>query len=156
MKQTVTAYLAGLLFAIGLGISGMTQPRKILAFLDITGQWDPSLLFVMGGAVTVTFIGYRLIFKRATPLLDTRFHLPGKTAIDGQLLEGAAIFGIGWGLGGYCPGPAVTSLVSGAPSVWIFVLAMLAGFCLYGWLSGYWAKPPDRSSQDKMVQQTQR
>jgi uncharacterized membrane protein YedE/YeeE len=134
MKQTLTAYLAGLLFALGLGVSGMTQPGKILAFLDVAGVWDPQLLFVMGGAVIVTFIGYRLIFKRAAPLLDTQFYLPAKTAIDTRLLIGAGIFGIGWGLGGYCPGPAVTSLVSGLPPVWVFVTAMLAGFYLYRWL----------------------
>lgn len=122
--------IAGLIFGIGLVISGMANPAKVQNFLDLTGTWDPSLAFVMGGAVVVTFIGYRLAIKRGAPVLDTEFHLTAKTAIDGRLLAGAAVFGIGWGLAGFCPGPAVTSLLLAAKGTLIFVPAMIAGLAL--------------------------
>lgn len=122
--------LAGLLFGIGLVVSGMADPLKVQNFLDILGTWDPSLAFVMGGAVVVTFIGYRLAWKRGKPLLAEKFALPASNAIDGRVVIGPAIFGIGWGLGGFCPGPALTALGLFNPSTVLFVAAMLAGMGL--------------------------
>ena len=121
---------AGLLFGVGLGVSGMTRPDKVLGFLDVTGAWDPTLVFVMGGAVGVHFWAYRLVRHWSAPRYAERFVLPSSTRVDLRLCLGAALFGIGWGLGGYCPGPALVSLVSAQPSVLVFVLAMLAGMWL--------------------------
>ncbi len=126
MKE-LSAFGCGFLFALGLGAAGMTQPAKIINFLDIAGNWDPSLLFVMGGAVTFGFICFPLVLRRPAPVLDDGFWLPEKKRIDFRLLSGATLFGVGWGLVGYCPGPALVSLVALTPSVWIFVIAMLAG-----------------------------
>lgn len=128
--NVVTALLAGLVFGIGLLLSGMTNPAKIQNFLDIFGQWDPSLLLVMGGAIAITAPGFYLLRKRSSPAFATRFHWPSRTDLDGKLIGGAALFGIGWGLGGFCPGPALAALplaldgVTGA--IW-FVPAMLIG-----------------------------
>jgi hypothetical protein len=119
--------VSGLVFGLGLVVSGMIDPAKVLNFLDVAGSWDPSLAFVMAGAVAVTFAGYRLVHTRARPLLAERFDLPARRDIDARLMSGAAIFGLGWGLGGYCPGPAVTALGLGAPGTIVFVAAMLAG-----------------------------
>ena len=137
------ALLAGLLFALGLVLSGMTQPAKVIGFLNLAGmlegefpgRWDPSLAFVMGGAVLVTLLAFRLTPPSAhhphrQPWLSTHFDLPAQDRIDTPLLQGAAIFGIGWGLAGYCPGPALASLLTGGQDVWIFVPAMLAGMGL--------------------------
>lgn len=121
-------FAIGALFAFGLGISGMTQPAKVLAFLDLFGAWDPALLCVMGAAVTVNFIGFRLANQRAHPLLAARFELPTRRDLDGALVAGAMLFGIGWGLAGFCPGPALVALASGSLDVLLFVLAMFAGF----------------------------
>ncbi|HML28868.1 MAG TPA: YeeE/YedE family protein [Hyphomicrobium sp.] len=126
--------LAGLLFGFGLLLSGMANPAKVLNFLDLAGHWDPSLAFVMGGAVIVTAIGYRLIFRRSKPVLEERFHLPTARQIDGKLVLGAAIFGAGWGLVGLCPGPALVSIVLAAPAIFVFVPAMLIGVALASWL----------------------
>jgi uncharacterized protein len=136
----LSQFLIGLIFGLGLVISGMSDPAKVLNFLDLaaipTGGWDPSLMFVMGGGVIVTFIGYRLLGTRAKPMLATRFEWPTFTAIDTPLLAGAAIFGIGWGLGGFCPGPAFTALGTFKIEAVIFVLAMLAGmFAAWQWRS---------------------
>lgn|GEM_PF-9141 len=120
----------GLTFGLGLVISGMVNPAKILNFLDVFGPWDPSLAFVMLGAVTVTFLGYRLVWRRGRPLLGESFALPPPGAVDRQLLFGAALFGVGWGLSGFCPGPAVASLSLLAPGTLVFVPAMLAGMAL--------------------------
>jgi uncharacterized protein len=114
------AFGAGLLFGIGLWLSGMANPRKVLDFLDITGTWDPSLLLVMGGAVAVTLAAFRPIIKRRGISFD-------KKAVDTPLIGGAAIFGLGWGIGGYCPGPAVTALSNLSVEVFVFVAAMIAG-----------------------------
>ncbi|MBM4296976.1 MAG: YeeE/YedE family protein [Deltaproteobacteria bacterium] len=130
-----SALLIGTLFGLGLSISEMTNPARVIGFLDIAGRWDPTLIFVMGGALAVTLPAYTLILRRARPLLDGAFHLPAKRDIDRRLLIGAALFGIGWGLGGFCPGPALASLASGAPAVFGFVLAMIAG----QWLAGRFA-----------------
>jgi uncharacterized membrane protein YedE/YeeE len=124
---TLVAWLCGLVFALGLGVSGMTRPEKVLAFLDIGGRWDPSLAFVMIGAIAVHAMLVRFILRRGAPLLCPTFALPTRRDIDVPLLAGAAIFGIGWGLAGLCPGPALTVLASGRLPAVAFVLAMLAG-----------------------------
>jgi hypothetical protein len=131
MNILVGAFVSGLIFAIGLGLGGMTQPAKVTAFLDFAGNWDPSLAFVMGGAVLVYAPLYHLIRRRSTPLFASTFSVPTRTDLDPRLLGGAALFGIGWGLGGFCPGPAVTSLASGHISVVTFVASMLAGMYLF-------------------------
>jgi uncharacterized membrane protein YedE/YeeE len=125
-----SGFLCGLLFGLGLVISGMSDPAKVLNFLDLLGEWDPSLLFVMGGAVVTTFVGYRLAWRRGAPLLGDRFDLPKAKGIDRPLIGGAALFGIGWGLSGYCPGPAWTGLPLLAPGTLVFVPAMLVGLWL--------------------------
>jgi uncharacterized membrane protein YedE/YeeE len=120
----------GLVFGIGLVVSGMADPAKVLNFLDLFGTWDPSLAFVMGGAVAVAFVGYRLVLPRGRPLLGDAFHIPSRKDIDVRLLAGAAIFGAGWGLGGLCPGPALTALGLGQPGTLAFLPAMFAGLWL--------------------------
>lgn len=119
--------LAGIVFGMGLVLSGMIDPAKVTNFLDIFGQWDPSLAFVMAGAVVVTAAGYALVQRRKAPVLAPRFELPPTSPIDAQLISGAGIFGIGWGLGGFCPGPAIASMGVGAYNTFVFVAAMLAG-----------------------------
>ncbi len=120
-------FLSGLVFGIGLVVSGMSDPAKVLNFLDVLGPWDPSLAFVMGGASITAFVGYRLARGRASPVLTDTFDIPSGTSIDRPLLGGAALFGIGWGIGGFCPGPAWTALPLLAPGTLAFVPAMLAG-----------------------------
>ncbi len=124
------ALLCGTLFGLGLAVSGMTDTHKVLGFLDFFGSWDPALVFVMGGAVMTTFIGFYLVQKRSAPLLAPQFLLPLNTDIDRRLIMGAAIFGIGWGLYGYCPGPAISSLAYLRPESLLFVVAMMAGMWL--------------------------
>ena len=131
----------GLLFGIGLVISGMSDPAKVLNFLDLAGSWDPSLAFVMGGAVIVTFIGYRLVFRRDRPITGDSFHLPTRKDVDARILTGPAIFGIGWGLGGFCPGPALTAIGLAAPGTLIFVPAMFAGMWIARTLADSSAAP---------------
>jgi uncharacterized membrane protein YedE/YeeE len=126
MSFLVNLFL-GLLFGIGLVISGMVDPAKVLNFLDLFGAWDPSLAFVMGGAVIVAFFGYRLVLKQPAPITGGRFHLPKVTEIDRRLVVGAAVFGLGWGLSGFCPGPAITGLGLSASGTLAFVPAMLVG-----------------------------
>ena len=127
-------FLSGLVFGLGLVISGMANPAKVLNFLDPAGSWDPSLAFVMVGATLTAFLGYRLVRRRPQPVLDPAFDIPTSRAIDGPLLAGAALFGIGWGIGGFCPGPAWTSLPLLAPGTLVFLPAMLAGLWAGGWL----------------------
>jgi uncharacterized membrane protein YedE/YeeE len=117
----------GLLFGAGLVVSGMSDPAKVLNFLDLFGTWDPSLAFVMGGAVLVAFFGYRLVFARGRPIARDAFSLPTRTDIDARVVVGPAIFGIGWGLGGFCPGPALTALGLGATGTLAFLPAMFLG-----------------------------
>lgn len=117
----------GLLFGAGLVVSGMADPAKVLNFLDLFGTWDPSLAFVMGGAVVVAFVGYRLVLARGEPIVGGSFHLPTRSDIDARVIAGPAIFGIGWGLGGFCPGPALTALGLGASGTLAFVPAMIIG-----------------------------
>lgn len=124
------AALAGALFGAGLVISGMTQPARILGFLDPLDGWDPSLAFVMAGAVAVYAVAYAVIRRRARPWFDAQFHVPARADIDAPLVLGAAVFGIGWGLGGLCPGPGIVAAAGGSLSALVFVLAMLAGMYL--------------------------
>ncbi len=145
-------FAIGLLLGLGLVIAGMSDPAKVLNFLDLaaipSGGWDASLAFVMGGAIAVTALGYRLVLRRARPIFDTRFHLPTATAIDARILLGPAIFGIGWGLAGFCPGPALTALPTGGPPAWLFLLAMFAGMAGARWLAARQPAPaavPHRS-----------
>jgi uncharacterized membrane protein YedE/YeeE len=136
MKPTYwTALIAGVLFGLGLGYAQMIDPQKVIGFLDITGRWDPTLAFVMGGAVAVTLITFRWVLRRPKPVLDSKFYLPTSQHIDRPLLIGAALFGVGWGMGGYCPGPAITALVLGSANPVVFILAMVAGSLTYRWVS---------------------
>ena len=121
------ALLSGLLFGMGLSLAGMTDPAKVQGFLDITGAWVPDLAFVMGGALLITLTMTSVILRRETPLLASGFHMPTLKRIDGRLISGSVIFGIGWGLSGYCPGPALVSLIYGQSPTLVFVLAMIIG-----------------------------
>lgn len=127
MSSVGSAFLCGLVFAIGLGIGGMTQPAKVLGFLDVFGAWDPSLAFVMAGAVVTHAISRVLVLRRSAPVLASRFSLPTLTGIDRRLVVGAALFGAGWGIAGFCPGPALVSSGAGARTALLFTAAMLAG-----------------------------
>lgn len=128
--KALAGLLCGLLFGLGLAVSGMTDTHRVLGFLDLFGSWQPALVFVMGSAVVVTLLGFRLVLRQRRPLFAPGFHLPGTRHIDARLIGGAALFGIGWGLYGYCPGPAVTSLVYGDPQTIYFLFAMIAGMTL--------------------------
>ncbi len=128
--RTLFGFLSGLVFGLGLVISGMANPAKVLNFLDLAGAWDPSLAFVMAGAAATTFFGYRLAWRQPKPALEPKFEIPTSAAIDRPLLLGATVFGIGWGIGGYCPGPALTALPLLAPGTLVFVPAMLFGLWL--------------------------
>ncbi|MYM67974.1 YeeE/YedE family protein [Pseudoduganella sp. FT55W] len=125
------SFLAGLVFGIGLIISGMANPAKVLAFLDLAGNWDPSLIFVMCGAIGVGFFAFLWAKSRQTTLLGAEMKLPTATKIDRRLVIGSAMFGVGWGLAGFCPGPALVGLGMGLPKATIFVVAMLAGMALF-------------------------
>ena len=127
MASIASAFLVGTLFGFGLAVSEMIDPARVIGFLDVTGRWDPTLLFVMGGALAVTLPGFPLILQRARPLLAEFFALPTQSKLDGSLIAGAIIFGIGWGIAGFCPGPALAALTSGSPGVALFVVAMIAG-----------------------------
>lgn len=135
MPKMFVNLFAGLLFGLGLVISGMANPEKVIRFLDVAGDWDPTLAFVMGGALLVAFPAFRLIFRRKRPILADGFDLPKKTAVDARLLGGSVLFGVGWGLSGFCPGPAVVALVpalaTGLTPVFVFFAAMVAGMALY-------------------------
>ena len=122
-----STYLIGLIFGIGISISGMANPAKVLNFFDFAGTWDPSLALVMGGALLVTFIGYRFVLKRPAPMFDGHFMLPSRRDLDFQLIGGSALFGIGWGISGFCPGGALPALGTARVEVFIFVAALLAG-----------------------------
>ncbi|EGW21167.1 YeeE/YedE family protein [Methylobacter tundripaludum] len=127
----INAFVVGLLFGLGLIISGMTDPSKVISFLDLAGAWDPSLAFVMGGAILVGAGAFTLAKKRQRSLLGAPMQLSSATELDKGLLIGSLVFGIGWGLSGFCPGPAVVSAAAGQPKAWIFVASMLAGMALY-------------------------
>ena len=127
----ITEFLAGLLFGLGLILSGMTDPGKVLGFLDLFGLWDPSLALVMGGAIAVGLVAFTVAKKRSMSLLGGAMQLPTQKQIDKRLVIGSLLFGAGWGVAGFCPGPALVSMASGQPKALIFVLAMLAGMALY-------------------------
>jgi hypothetical protein len=140
MTTVLVAFLIGALFAIGLSIGGMTLPGKIIGFLDVAGAWDPSLVLVLAGAVVTYGMVYRYAVGRERPLLARAFVLPEQTRVDAPLVAGSAIFGIGWGMSGFCPGPAIVALVTGKTEVFVFVAAMAAGM----WLHDAWANAPRR------------
>jgi uncharacterized membrane protein YedE/YeeE len=131
--RNLAALGSGVVFGVGLSLAQMTNPDKVLNFLDISGHWDPSLLLVLGGAVVLSAIAFRFVFKRGAPLWDDQFHLPLAKAIDRPLIIGSALFGIGWGLSGYCPGPAIASLGFGNPEALWVVPSILAGAALQRW-----------------------
>ena len=141
-------FVAGVLFSLGLVVSGMANPAKVLNFLDIAGTWDPSLAFVMSGAVVVAAIGYQLVLARPGPVFASSFDLPTKRTLDVRIFVGPAIVGIGWGLSGYCPGPAVTSLVLAASGTIVFVPAMLIGMALAKWLM---LRPGDDDGRSRLA-----
>ncbi len=142
--DNVTTYITGLIFSLGLCLSGMMQPSKVIGFLDIAGNWDPSLGMVMFGAISVYFVGQRLILKNNTkPIYAKKFGLPTRIDIDGRLVAGAIMFGTGWGLAGFCPGPALAALVTLDPNIFIFVISMTLGMYVYGTLDTRFTAEPD-------------
>ena len=130
MRALVAALFSGALFGAGLAWSGMTNPARVLGFLDVTGDWDPTLMLVMVGALAVSVPLFPLVLRQPRPLLAALFSLPSRQDLDGRLMGGAALFGVGWGLAGLCPGPAIAGLITGAPGILLFVAAMLAGMGL--------------------------
>ena len=131
--RNLAALMSGLVFGLGLSLAQMTNPDKVLNFLDINGHWDPSLLLVLGGAVLLSALGYQLVFRRTAPLWERRFHLPLAASVDRPLLIGSALFGIGWGISGYCPGPAIASIGFGNPEALWVVPSIIAGAALQRW-----------------------
>ncbi|MEL7090701.1 MAG: DUF6691 family protein [Pseudomonadota bacterium] len=125
--KLIASYFIGLIFGIGISISGMANPAKVLNFFDVAGTWDPSLIFVMGGALVTTFLGYRVVFARTAPLLSKGFNLPSARNIDAKLIGGSAVFGVGWGIAGFCPGGALPALGTGRWEVVVFVGSLIAG-----------------------------
>lgn len=146
ISRNVAGLSAGILFGFGLAVSEMINPNKVLGFLDLFGDWDPSLAFVMGSAVGVTLIGFRFVLRRDRPLFAEGFSLPTKTELDGPLIAGAALFGVGWGLAGYCPGPAISALVLGFWEPFVFVLALLLGSSVYRWQQQFAERHRKRAS----------
>lgn len=132
-------FAIGLLFGLGLVVAGMSDPAKVLNFLDLgaipAGGWDASLAFVMAGAIAVTLVGFRLVLRRSQPIFGERFHLPTSRDLDSRIVVGPAIFGIGWGLAGFCPGPALTAALTGGAPAWLFIVAMFAGMAGARWLA---------------------
>ena len=141
LMHAASAFAAGLLFGLGLIVSGMTDPSKVIGFLDLAGQWDPSLAFVMAGAILVGVVAYHFAQKRAAPLLGGAMPPPAARDLDRRLVLGSTIFGIGWGLAGFCPGPALVSLGSGQDKAVVFTLAMLAGMAIYEAVERWRNKP---------------
>jgi uncharacterized membrane protein YedE/YeeE len=125
--KLLVSLACGVVFGLGLALSGMTDPAKVLGFLDVTGQWDPTLAFVMGGALAVNAVAYALTRNRPGPLFGERFHLPTRSDVDAPLVMGAALFGVGWGLAGFCPGPGLAALATGSGTALLFVAGLVAG-----------------------------
>ncbi len=138
--RLIILFLIGLVFGVGISIGGMANPAKVVNFFDFAGTWDPSLIFVMAGAVVVTFIGYRFVLKRPAPTMDVKFYLPTRRDIDLPLIAGSAVFGVGWGIAGFCPGGALPALGTGRSEVFIFVGALLAGIFAAKFLQSALAK----------------
>ncbi len=137
MARNFIALVCGIIFGLGLSLSQMINPNKVIGFLDVAGKWDPSLAFVMMGALLVTMISFRLVLKRSRPILETGFHVSQKTKVDRPLLLGAAIFGIGWGMSGYCPGPAVAGMGLKISEAFIVVASIYVGFFAHKWTSSF-------------------
>lgn len=150
MKQhidTLSSFIVGLIFGVGLIFAGMTDPSKVIGFLDIAGQWDPSLAFVMGGAILVGLVAFRFAKKRTASFIGGAMHLPSKSDINRRLVIGSLLFGAGWGMAGFCPGPAITSIGTGNPKAVIFVIAMIAGMALYELADRLWHQPRSANAQ---------
>jgi len=130
MARVLSALIIGLVFGSGIALSGMANPAKVLNFFDFAGTWDPSLAFVMGGALIVTAIGYAVVLRRDAPVFDRSFHLPTRRDVDVPLIAGSAVFGIGWGITGFCPGGAIPALGLGQGDAWLFVGSMVGGIAL--------------------------
>lgn len=150
--RNVVAFVSGILFSIGLVVGGMTQPLKIVAFLDFFGNWDPSLAFVMGGALLVNLVAVRWVRSKETPVVERSFHIPTRNDIDWRLLVGGGLFGVGWGLAGYCPGPALTSIGSLNTPVLAMVGGMIGGVLLYKAFDRYVMQPTDSSTPEAKPQ----
>lgn len=127
MMRHLFTYLIGLTFGVGISLSGMANPAKVINFFDVAGTWDPSLAFVMGGALLVTFIGYRIVLKRERPVCEPTFDIPTRRDLDARLIGGSALFGVGWGIAGFCPGGALPALGTLDPNVFVFTLALVVG-----------------------------
>lgn len=140
--RLLTAFLIGSVFGLGISISGMANPAKVLNFFDIAGTWDPSLMFVMGGALITTFVGYRLVLGRSSPMLAARFQVPTRRDLDPSLIGGSALFGIGWGIAGFCPGGALPALGTGQTEVFIFTAALLGGIMIARALRSFGGSTP--------------
>ena len=142
MNRIVSAFLIGGVFGLGIAISGMANPAKILNFFDVFGDWDPSLAFVMGGGLATAFVGYRLIFaSRKAPVFEPTFALPTRRDVDGELVGGAAVFGVGWGIAGFCPGGAIPALGLGHVETFVFLAAMVAGIVIGRTMRGALGRP---------------
>jgi hypothetical protein len=141
MKRNAAVFGTGALFALGLAISGMTKPSKVIGFLDLAGHWDASLAFVIAGAIAVHFVAYRLIRRRSAPLFDTKFHLPTRKDIDLRLVLGAALFGVGWALGGFCPGPGIVAAGGGSLHAVVFLVGMTLGMLVEHMAARAFARP---------------
>jgi uncharacterized membrane protein YedE/YeeE len=142
MNRNLSALAAGLIFGLGIAVSGMGNPAKVLNFFDIFGTWDPSLAFVMGGALITTAIGYRVIFgRRQAPLFEAKFNLPTARAIDAKLVGGSALFGVGWGIAGFCPGGAIPALGFAPRPTALFLISMGAGMLLARWMQALPRRP---------------
>ncbi len=146
MREKGLALIAGLLFGLGLGISQMIDRDRVLGFLDIAGNWDPTLAFVMGGAVLVTLISFRFVLRQPHPFWSEKFYLPTRQDIDRSLLVGAGLFGIGWGIAGYCPGPAITATVLGISNPFIFLIAMIVGSWMYTAIASFLKAKPSQTA----------
>jgi uncharacterized membrane protein YedE/YeeE len=145
--DTLSSFLVGLIFGIGLILAGMTNPAKVIGFLDITGTWDPSLAFVMGGAILVAIVAFRFAKKRTVNFLGGAMRMPTSDMIDKRLVIGSLLFGAGWGMAGFCPGPALTSIGTGNPKAVIFVIAMIAGMAIFELADRFWHQPRQAATQ---------
>ncbi len=145
--DTLSSFLVGLIFGIGLILAGMTNPAKVIGFLDITGTWDPSLAFVMGGAILVAIVAFRFAKKRTVNFLGGAMRMPTSDMIDKRLVIGSLLFGDGWGMAGFCPGPALTSIGTGNPKAVIFVIAMIAGMAIFELADRFWHQPRQAATQ---------
>jgi uncharacterized membrane protein YedE/YeeE len=145
--DTLSSFIVGLIFGIGLILAGMTNPAKVIGFLDITGTWDPSLAFVMGGAILVAIVAFRFAKKRTANFLGGAMRMPTSDMIDKRLVIGSLLFGAGWGMAGFCPGPALTSIGTGNPKAVIFVIAMIAGMAIFELADRFWHQPRQAATQ---------